>query len=322
MTTAPEATEVRLGELTGDRVCHACGFNLRGQTIVREPHYRMVMVRCPECGTPDALMELPRASTWLKRLGALAAFVWVLVIIAAMAGAGAAIAGLSWWSGDMAARPLAMDIARAYIDHAKTPTALTGVTNTQTQNMVTWAAQQTPSPSMWIDTSWWTKDRVAEWRPAARAASILPTAPVLYVYLAGAIPLLALGAVLACILPHVRQRRLPLVVLPVVALAAATVTTITIIASRDSSRVSSWGVWWTATDCARSLLGPWRLLIHHAWFALALIAGLALGRPLARWIVRWLVPPRQYATFSFLWLADDLPLPRPARPQAPARPHE
>ena len=49
--------ETRVDVLSGDRCCARCGFNLYGQTIIREPHYGLLMVRCPECGTAAAMQE-------------------------------------------------------------------------------------------------------------------------------------------------------------------------------------------------------------------------------------------------------------------------
>ena len=67
----------RLGVITGDRSCHACGFNLRGQPIVREQHYDMVMVRCPECAAVAPLLDYPRYSHWARRLWAFVALLWM-----------------------------------------------------------------------------------------------------------------------------------------------------------------------------------------------------------------------------------------------------
>ncbi len=41
----------RVSTLVGDRLCIRCGFNLCGQPVLRERHYRMLIARCPECST-------------------------------------------------------------------------------------------------------------------------------------------------------------------------------------------------------------------------------------------------------------------------------
>ncbi len=78
---APEAELSRHGELVGDRACAKCHFNLAGQTIVRERHYGMLMVRCPECGTPAALQEYPLLGRWAARLGYVVAASWMFVVL-------------------------------------------------------------------------------------------------------------------------------------------------------------------------------------------------------------------------------------------------
>ena len=53
------SSEVVTGIIQGDRVCIACGFNLCGQRIVREPRYNLLIARCPECGQAATLQEYP-----------------------------------------------------------------------------------------------------------------------------------------------------------------------------------------------------------------------------------------------------------------------
>ena len=52
--------------MTGDRFCTKCGYNLVGQEIVREKHYELLIVRCPECATVTGLQDYPRLGTWPK----------------------------------------------------------------------------------------------------------------------------------------------------------------------------------------------------------------------------------------------------------------
>ena len=59
--------------LVGDRLCTKCGYNLTGQPVLREPHYEMLIVRCPECGAVAALQEYPVLGRWAGRWAALLA---------------------------------------------------------------------------------------------------------------------------------------------------------------------------------------------------------------------------------------------------------
>ena len=65
----------RLGVITGVRICAKCGFNLMGQTILREPIYSLIVARCPECGQVAPLQEYPSnarlARHWTMFLSAL-----------------------------------------------------------------------------------------------------------------------------------------------------------------------------------------------------------------------------------------------------------
>lgn len=85
----------RVSVLIGDRFCATCGFNLVGQTVVREPHYHMLMVRCPECGTAAAMQEYPMLGRWANRWARVLAVLLVLVLTAFTIGASFACWGVS-----------------------------------------------------------------------------------------------------------------------------------------------------------------------------------------------------------------------------------
>ena len=74
-------TEERLSVLVGDRLCTRCGYNLAGQPVLREPHYKLLIVRCPECADVASLQEYPLLGRWVGRWAAIIAAVWILVVI-------------------------------------------------------------------------------------------------------------------------------------------------------------------------------------------------------------------------------------------------
>ena len=43
--------------VTGDRFCTGCNYNLIGQRVVREEHYSLFIVRCPECATVASVQD-------------------------------------------------------------------------------------------------------------------------------------------------------------------------------------------------------------------------------------------------------------------------
>ena len=67
--------------MTGDRFCSKCGYNLVGQEIVREEHYDLLIIRCPECATVTGLQEYPRLGTWSARSGIVLAALWLLLLL-------------------------------------------------------------------------------------------------------------------------------------------------------------------------------------------------------------------------------------------------
>ena len=70
-----------LGEIQTDRACIECGFNLFGQTIVRDEHYGMPIARCPECGRVCALQEYPGLGVWARRWNGLLGSLWLLAAV-------------------------------------------------------------------------------------------------------------------------------------------------------------------------------------------------------------------------------------------------
>lgn len=91
----PEARDRRVSLLVGDRFCIACGFNLVGQSVVREPHYNMLMVRCPECGTAAAMQEYPLLGRWASRWARVLAVAMMLLMTVLTFGASLACWGVS-----------------------------------------------------------------------------------------------------------------------------------------------------------------------------------------------------------------------------------
>ena len=79
----PDAAPTAVSTVMSDRVCVSCGYNLIGQSVVREPHYGMLITRCPECGVYAGLQEFPLTGIWARRLGfAFAAIVMILMLCA------------------------------------------------------------------------------------------------------------------------------------------------------------------------------------------------------------------------------------------------
>lgn len=81
--------------VAGERSCPACGYSLLGQSIVREPHYSMLIIRCPECAAVTSVLEYPRLAHWSRALGAIGMAVWLLLLLGATVGSTMILTGMT-----------------------------------------------------------------------------------------------------------------------------------------------------------------------------------------------------------------------------------
>ncbi len=310
------AREERLGELSGDRPCAACGFNLTGQLIVREPHYRMVIVRCPECSTVASLQEYPLLGRWAGRWAALLAALWFLALCGLFAGSAGALTGTSFAVAEDLCSPLATRIGVLHQEHVKadllknpSPPPPAGSNPADDWGSREWYAAQRVDGNMWVDNSWWKPEHatplIAEM--GGIAACLSPRAALAYwpfVFL-----LFPIGCAWSVALLHVPRRRVWLFALVILGVCLC----ITALASLNQGTRFRWQGSVPAHDLAQQALG-W--LVNAAGALLyspALAAGLLAGRSLCRALIRLLLPPRLRGPLAALWLADGLLPPRGPR---------
>jgi hypothetical protein len=95
--SAPEHTarEQRVSTVTGDRLCTTCSYNLVGQMVLREPHYGLLIVRCPECGTVASVQEYPLLGRWANRWGAVLAALYFIFLLGMWPASSGTIAGMA-----------------------------------------------------------------------------------------------------------------------------------------------------------------------------------------------------------------------------------
>lgn len=276
-----------LSTVTGDRVCTSCGFNLVGQPIVREEKYGLLIVRCPECAAVAALQEYPSMGVWAKRVGALAAAIWVIIVIAGAFAMGGALTGFTMMTVTAGSKPLADQIEtdhRAWLNEQKGTTATMGYFSGVSQ---VWWSQQ--DPRALYEASGGTPTALR------RTAGALPVM---------AIPGFAFGVAISVLALHRRGWRLALLAAIPIAIAASFVTIII----RGST--GGPGVQWSgnlATEALAPRLAP--VALGTAW--LVMMFGALVGRSVARWLLRLMLPPRLVAPLATLWLCDGLPAPRP-----------
>lgn len=78
--------EERVSVMYGDRLCTTCHYNLIGQPVIREPHYNLLVVRCPECATMASVQEYPQLGRWANRWAIFLSGVWIILLLAFAAG--------------------------------------------------------------------------------------------------------------------------------------------------------------------------------------------------------------------------------------------
>lgn len=294
----PLFQDERLGILGADRPCAGCGFNLHGATIFREQHYRLVAVRCPECGTVAALQEYPAISRWAARLSGLGAIAYLLVALGSLIIVGTIMWGMCEMVADDVTAPYQNRIDAAASEHVakKNPANPVGVYMPPIVVQDWWEALP---PSKFLADhggvrgalNWW---GLADWG---------------YVF-----PLfLMFGVLWSVLFSHVRRAKLMLLML------LPTIIGLAFYYSAFRRYASSAGPFYygSGTRFAALQVGWIPALMTFGFCLATLVAAAIVGRSLGRWFLQTTLPPRLLPAFSFLWTTDNKPLPRPA-----TRPHK
>jgi hypothetical protein len=72
----------RYGVIETDRYCRQCSYNLHGLTVERDERLDLLVIRCPEGGTFDAAGQATTVnSLWLSRVGTILIVLWVFVLL-------------------------------------------------------------------------------------------------------------------------------------------------------------------------------------------------------------------------------------------------
>jgi hypothetical protein len=298
-------SEVRVSTIVGDRLCIRCGFNLTGQTVVREPHYSMLIVRCPECSTVAALQEYPALGRWAGRWAAVLAALWLLVLIGLVVGSGGLTFGFSMLAGDRFDDRYAAHIATVHNAWVRT------LSEDDKANLAggnsQWLGSQDDGPDSWVDSNWWSRqDPEALLRDVGGPIGGLEWRG-LWSWPWLALVAMTLGALWAVVLLGQRRRKVMLAMMLPLAIAGF----FAYISYQDQS--SGWS---GAQGVSRIASHRLAIVIMPAMLVSALpmmCLGILLGRPLVRGLARALLPPRMMGTLAFLWIADGKNPPRPCR---------
>lgn len=345
---APE----RIAVVSGDRACGSCGFNLHGQNVVREEHYDMLMVRCPECGQVASLHEYPVLGPWAKRVGFVLAAVWLLVMLAAVGATIGALMGGSIIASEAAMSGVTRDISAAHARHAEerlkeidseiaklqslqddsvlalsrkgaAPEEDQTVYAQRSVNLATlssqrqtwqWMSQQGSMPNSWVEEDWWKAHQDKSEFTQGFWRSIDWRISFWTLVGTGLMPLTA-GVFWAVTAPRWRgrSRLLAWFVFTLLGVAGMVYATIMRLTFNDMQVWSGMKVT-QASSLARELLGLTPTILAFAAMSLLLLFSMRFGRAWARLAVRALLPPRLRASFSFLWLCDGKDMPRASVP--------
>jgi len=284
-------TERRVGVMYGDRLCTTCNYNLIGQPVLREPHYDMLIVRCPECATVASVQEYPQLGRWAHRWAAMLSLMWLGVILAVSGGAFPAM--------------IASTAVFADENVHRYEQRLVGV----------YEAWYEPRYGSASNTSRWNPDKFEEWLASTSPDQLLADAgglwgavrhPELMFFLIPSSFAFTYGCFMAVALVHRRRRTLMLgaVGLLIIAVGLYAVIWHQIATREPIERFNDL----TFVQAFLPLLA-----IVYAWLWVLLAAGLLAGRSIARGLARILLPPPLRRSIAVLWTTDGLSPPVRAR---------
>lgn len=292
-----ESSGKRVSTLVGDRLCVGCGYNLTGQPVVREDHYQMLIVRCPECGTVASLQEYPALGRWAGRWAALIAALWFLAMIGLTSGTAGLLFGLAAGVAQVASEPFATLLAERQIEDLKELEAQ-GALPANAQ----WIVANPANPYVALVPSWTTQqDFDALLAEAGGRLGSIDLGALADSFWLG-LPVFLMGCAWSVLLLHMRRRWLPAAGLIPFALAAVFATVAHLY---GPTRWLGWG-WQSAIMLAQHKIGPPVMAMAIVLMFVPFTAGLLAGRPVVRGLIRALLPPRLRSSLALLWTSEGL----------------
>lgn len=299
--------------ILGDRLCVKCAYNLRGQPVVREPHYGLILARCPECNTPAALQEYPLLGRWPGRIRVFVALAYAAAVVLAVAIALGMLGGFAAGIAGEGRQGAAQAIAEQWAAHVNAEEA---EANSIVKSLPLYAQLYRDDTGrvlayIWnpVDPEWWrTQDDRPAWATLLwpivleNTRHLFAAAVVFFVY-ASAWAVLLLGA------------RRPVML-------GAWLVPLTIVLGFQVLEhlvdVSA-AVNHNADSLARAEAMPAATTVVALVWTVFGGFGVWFGRPLARLGVRALLPPTLRGALAELWFTDGVALPTNTR--APRRLH-
>jgi hypothetical protein len=306
-TTARSGEEARLGSIRGDRPCLKCGFNLHGQTILREPHYGLFIVRCPECSSVASLQDYPVLGRWARRWGFVLAGLYLILAVGLFVGGGLATGGFAAFASEQLRNNFSSKISGAHhrwFDStgqaaAILKAAVTPQQGTDANNTIAYVNNWGPFAA--ISREWWESTGRAAFRQSLAANPYALRDDDIAAYSLFAFGCLVGSGFLAVFLPGLRRGRL--LIIPLV-LGGVGLVVLQVAQFRWTPTLPVMPGYVPAVSLAIEEMPP----RFHLWViggaCVLCTLGAFLGRPAARGLIRFLLPPRNASAFSFLWEAD------------------
>ncbi len=307
----PLTAAERRGQIEVDTFCPGCHYNLHGQAVMVDDRLGIPVCRCPECGRfAPAGVGVTAATVWVRRLATLLLFAWVAIVAGATVALSIALGGVSAGSLGAYTNTVLVDPDGRPVSYLPSTTN-GGYGGTQviagTATPVTSAHQASVlhpilgGPAVTdrrFDAS--NPYYYGGGNPTHTALQEDGPGPAPWAWLAGVS--LALGTVAGglCVslLWHWPRRRYAWCLLVPVAPAVFL------------------SLIYLANEQYQLIRGPavGRAALMAAVQGLGVLIGLAVGRPLARALVRTVVPPKPRQALAFLWQVDGKVAPSAADP--------
>jgi hypothetical protein len=284
----PTATFTPLGtQVSTDRPCASCGFNLFGQILQREPIYKLIVARCPECGTVASLQEYPAMTSWVGRWKLALVSLWILLLIGAFVGNFAAAGGLNAATVELASENYADTLIDRYVQ-----------SNESKSNGL---HRYAPIDPLWAQQNAGAiLDEIGGVLSGANKA-------FLAVWLGGSIAMFSLGVFWSVTLLGARRRAAML--LPAIAIIAGASV---VLFNTNADGLINMNVNYTYSQrIAEHAYGKVFVPLTALVLLLASALGVFMGRKLARLLVVLMLPPRLRTPLAILWTRDGLDPPKP-----------
>lgn len=295
----PVEAEPVVDVVVGDRVCDACGFNLYGQKIFRERHYRMHIARCPECGAVAAMHESPRSTRWIGFATGVVMSIWLILLLGGLGATAMMLFGFNMGGLEQASRLVSRDMDLSFETWRQ---------SFDDVDSMDWQRQRT------LLAEWLADADVEEALDNIGGYQSLALTHLLPFWLLQAAILFGAGVVWSTLLLHARRRLLPLFGVFIAGLAGVFLT-MHFLSLGPTAMVNI-----SSYTLAKAHVAD-RVMIHTLLVgAGALLLGMWFGRPIARSLVKILLPPRLRAPLSRLWLCDGKDFPVPKRRPIAATP--